>query len=118
MTICPSNVLRENNSSHCLEFAPQMIDVNNVNALNSVGDDKSGTGGGETDPNTGGILAAICAAFCKDNALGQQFGLNQTNATAEVPITSQSKCNNNQQQQKRSNESISKTNKKTCSTIF
>lgn len=73
------------------EFAPQLIGVNNVNAVNANGDVG---GGGETDSAGGGILAAICAAFCKDNPLGQQLGLNQTNAnTTEAPITSQSKCN-------------------------
>lgn len=69
-----------------------MIGVNNVNAAaNGYGDDR---GGGQTDPSSGGgILATICAAFCKDNPLGQQLGLNQTNASpTEAPITSQSKC--------------------------
>lgn len=71
-----------------------MVEVNNVNAENSHGSDDRGGGGGigETDPGSGGILAAICAAFCKDNALGQQLGLDQTNTSAgEAPITSQSK---------------------------
>lgn len=63
--------------------------MNNVNAVNANG---VAGGGDETDPASGGIVAAICAAFCKDNPLGQQLGLNQTNAnTNEAPITSQSK---------------------------
>lgn len=55
-----------------------------------------GAGNGD-DGGGGGILAAICAAFCKDNPLGETLGLNQTanqggQASSEaVPITSQSK---------------------------
>lgn len=76
-----------------LEFAPQTIGINNVNAVNANGDYSGGGGGGEADPGSGGILAAICAAFCKDSPMGQQLGLNQTNASpSDVPITSQSKC--------------------------
>lgn len=66
-----------------------MIGVNDVNALNSRGDESGG--GGESSPGSGGILAAICAAFCKDNPLGQQMGLSDTNASPkELPVTSQS----------------------------
>lgn len=69
-----------------------MIETNNVNAVNaSYGD---GTGGGvDGGGGGGGLIAAICAAFCKDNQLGQQFGLDQTNAVSNgAPVTSQSKC--------------------------
>lgn len=50
------------------------------------------TNGEYNDPNAGGgILAAICAAFCKDNPLGQQFAMNeQNNNPTQAPITSQS----------------------------
>lgn len=65
-----------------------MVGISNVNAANANGnigmDAESGSGGG--------ILAAICGAFCKDNPLGQQLGLNQMTASpTDAPVTSQSK---------------------------
>lgn len=68
------------------DFGPQAIANNNIsNAVPSNGIDGDGNGGGS------GIFATICAAFCKDNPIGEQLGMNTTNNNVAVPITSQSK---------------------------
>lgn len=55
--------------------------------MNAAHGDYDGGGG---DPS-GGILAAICAALCKDSSMGEQFNMNETNNNPnQAPITSQS----------------------------
>lgn len=61
----------------------------NNNALNAANGGYDG-GGGMND-SSGGLLSAICAAFCKDTSLADQFNMNETNNNPnQVPITSQS----------------------------
>lgn len=50
-----------------------------------------GYDGGGLDDSSGGLLSSLCAAFCKDSSLGQQFNMNETNNnnSQQPPITSQ-----------------------------
>lgn len=50
-----------------------------------------GYDGGGLDDSSGGLLSSLCAAFCKDSSLSQQFNMNETNNNnSEQPaITSQ-----------------------------
>lgn len=82
-----------NSSLHILnlDFGPQSVNGNYATHATSVQDsagiNDSGGGGG-------GLLATFCAAFCKDNPLGETLGVNQpttTTTTQLEPITSQSK---------------------------
>lgn len=81
-----------------LDFGPQSTNgahATHVSVQESAGINDTGGGGGDSG---GGLLATFCAAFCKDNPLAEQFGVNQTTTTATTtqlepiqPITSQSK---------------------------
>lgn len=57
-----------------------------LNAANGGGYDGDGP-----DDSSGGLLASLCEAFCKDGALGQQFNMNETNNNSHQPppITAQ-----------------------------
>ncbi|XP_037048709.1 calpain-A isoform X2 [Bradysia coprophila] len=74
------------------DFGPQStngVHATQASVQESAGFNDSGGGGGS---DTGGLLATFCAAFCKDNPLGEQFGVNQatTAPTTQLePITSQ-----------------------------
>lgn len=76
-----------------LDFGPQIS--NGLHATQASVQESAGindTGGGSGD--SGGLLATFCAAFCKDNPLGEQFGVNQATTvptSQSGPITSQSK---------------------------
>lgn len=77
-----------------LDFGPQSSNgahATHVSVQESAGINDTGGGGGDSG---GGLLATFCAAFCKDNPLGEQFGVNQTSTATTTqlePITSQSK---------------------------
>lgn len=76
-----------------LDFGPQSsngLQATQASVQESAAVNDTGGGG-----DGGGLLATFCAAFCKDNPLGEQFGVNQaTTATTThlEPITSQSKA--------------------------
>lgn len=47
-------------------------------------------GAGLDNNSSGGLLASLCAAFCKDGSLAQQLNMNETNNNSQQPpITSQ-----------------------------
>lgn len=77
-----------------IDFGPQS--ANGVHATKASVQESAGINdsGGGSDGGAGGLLATFCGAFCKDNPLGEQFGVTQA-ATAPTtqsePITSQSK---------------------------
>lgn len=81
-----------------LDFGPQT--ANGVHATQASVQESANindSGGGDGGGGGGGLLAAFCGAFCKDNPLGEQFGMNQTSTaptTQAGPITSQSKALN------------------------
>lgn len=75
-----------------LDFGPQSsngVHATQASVQESAGINDTGGGGG------GGLLATFCAAFCKDNPLAEQFGVNESqttpNNTQLEPITSESK---------------------------
>lgn len=76
-----------------LDFGPQTtngVHATHVTAVEGAAGINDTGGGGDS----GGILATFCAAFCKDNPLAEQFGVQQetTATTTQMePITSQSK---------------------------
>lgn len=76
-----TNLLMENKY---IEFGPHQMNNYSLNAANG------GYDGGGLDDSSGGLLATLCAAFCKDGSLGQQLNMNEKNNNSQQPpITSQ-----------------------------